>query len=209
VSKPIPCKVCGKLFKSISAYEKHESTHLPLEERKTFPCLLCNKKFLWEKHLQIHVNAIHIGKKSFICEECGKGYLTLNSLNTHKIVHSDDKPFKCSKCEKTFKRMAALKEHLRNTHTDEKHFQCLICQYACRDRRNLKTHMLIHVGLKPYQCTFCDVSYSDPSNCKKHVKHAHPLEFAEMDSKGCRLHTKSVPTFYELKQMMEKMKQSI
>lgn len=52
-------------------------------------------------------------------------------LSRHMKSHSDERPHKCSVCERGFKTLASLQNHV-NTHT----------------------------GTKPHQCRFCDSSFT-------------------------------------------------
>ena len=45
--------------------------------------------------------------------------LALGHLKTHEIMRTDEKPFSCSKCDKTFTTSGHLKTHER-MYTDEK-----------------------------------------------------------------------------------------
>ena len=51
------------------------------------------------------------------CEECGKEYSCLDSLNWHiKKVHEGQKPHKCLACGLEFGFMNVLKNHLETIH---------------------------------------------------------------------------------------------
>ncbi|XP_055382311.1 zinc finger imprinted 3-like [Condylostylus longicornis] len=228
------CSICSKTFTQKMALTKHEEIHLPKDQRNLFPCTQCNKKFLNEYLLEAHIKIVHLKERPFVCEVCGKGTTSKRSLEDHKLVHTEA-THKCELCSQLFKNIKRLKVHMKthenfnvpclicnlrlknnqslkehmSIHTDVKNFKCPLCENAFRCRRNLRAHMLTHTGLKPYHCSFCDVSYANRSNCKKHEKHAHPAEFAEMEAKGLKVHSKNVPKFHELKQMMEHMKQKI
>ena len=47
-------------------------------------------------------------------------------MKTHESIHTDEKPFSCSKCEKKFNQSQYLKTH-EIIHTDEKPFSCSNC----------------------------------------------------------------------------------
>ena len=64
---------------------------------------------------------------------------------THERVHTREKPFKCSKCEKAFSESGKLKVHDR-THTDEKPFSCSLCDKKFRMTHQLKAHGMLHTG---------------------------------------------------------------
>lgn len=72
-----------------------------------------------------------------------------------KVVHSDQKKYKCQYCETSFKRSKALKNHL-----------------------------ILHSGLRPYSCPFCEKTFANGSNCRSHKKKAHPTELAALEASG-------------------------
>ena len=58
-----------------------------------------------------------------ICPECGKAFRTPSALKIHLLSHSDERPFKCSICEKAFKQTAGLLvPRLENIPVYSRHF---------------------------------------------------------------------------------------
>jgi hypothetical protein len=78
-------------------------------------------------------------------------------------THTDEKPFACPFCDKSFRRKGSLKEHER-THTGEKPFNCQFCTYTASSPRSVtrqeRTHT--HTGEKPYGCNVagCDKRFA-------------------------------------------------
>ncbi|KAJ9586722.1 hypothetical protein L9F63_019660, partial [Diploptera punctata] len=57
-------------------------------------------------------------------------YVSIESnLSNHLLLHSNEKPFTCPVCKKSFSHMATLNAHLR-VHNDEKPYKCPICNKA-------------------------------------------------------------------------------
>ena len=76
-------------------------------------------------------------------------------LKTHEIIHTDEKRFSCSKCEKKFSQSQHFKTN-EQIHTDEKPFSCSKCEKKFSSSGNLKTQERIHTVEKPSSCSKCE-----------------------------------------------------
>ena len=57
-------------------------------------------------------------------------------------------------------------------HTNDKCYVCRVCGFSTAWKKNLKEHMVKHLGLKPFSCDLCGYSTSDRHNLRAHrVKH--------------------------------------
>ena len=75
---------------------------------------------------------------------------------TKELIHTDDKLFSCSYCEKKYSRKGSLKLH-EMIHTGEKPFPCSYCDYRGTQLQSIKLHERIHhTGEKPYSCSYCE-----------------------------------------------------
>ncbi|XP_035854926.1 putative mediator of RNA polymerase II transcription subunit 26 isoform X6 [Sander lucioperca] len=117
---------------------------------------------------EIHPNT-QTGKKSFICDTCGKDFKYNSALQTHLIVHTGEKPYSCKTCGKDFRHKDAFKVHMR-THTGEKPYVCKTCGKNFRHSCALLVHMRIHTGEKPYICKTCGKRFFDSSALIKHIR---------------------------------------
>ncbi|CDQ57688.1 unnamed protein product [Oncorhynchus mykiss] len=52
-------------------------------------------------------------EKRFLCMFCNKGFSCLQKVERHQRVHTGEKPYSCTQCEKRFSRQDHLKMHLK------------------------------------------------------------------------------------------------
>ena len=70
-----------------------------------------------------------------------------STLNSHKRLHTNEKPFACNHCKKCFAHKKYLKIHLR-LHTGEEPFECFECGKRFKDPSNLRKHKNAHYKSK-------------------------------------------------------------
>ena len=91
------------------------------------------------------------------------------------MIHSDEKPYKCKICKKSFRHKQHLNRHLR-IHSDVKPYKGQVCEKSFRQSSHLNRHLRIHSGDKQHKSKFCDEaiykeSISDnPSRTQRGVK---------------------------------------
>ncbi|XP_069059132.1 zinc finger protein 773-like isoform X3 [Pleurodeles waltl] len=143
---------------------------LPYQETKeTGPqSFLCEKNFTQNVPLQCH-QKIHMGEKTYICNECGKSFRQTTSLKRHQIVHNGNNPFPCSECERSFVYKTDLERHLR-FHRGDKLIACSICGKTFMYKSHLQRHLIFHTGERPFPCTKCDKRFAQKINLLKHQK---------------------------------------
>ncbi|XP_021368270.1 zinc finger protein 653-like isoform X3 [Mizuhopecten yessoensis] len=76
------CYQCGKLFRSYHGHKKHDKL--------------------------VHQGGVDCKT----CQICGKVFIDNSSLKHHLHTHSDDRPFTCDRCGKSYKYATTLKEHV-------------------------------------------------------------------------------------------------
>ncbi|XP_019735685.1 zinc finger protein 572-like isoform X2 [Hippocampus comes] len=95
----------------------------------------------------------HTDNKPWKCSQCGKTFPYESPFKRHMRTHTGEKPFTCSDCGQRFSQRGNLKVHSR-THTGEKPFDCLVCGQRFSVKHHLKLHSRTHTGEKPFACSF-------------------------------------------------------
>uniref|UniRef100_A0A8C7YQM1 C2H2-type domain-containing protein n=1 Tax=Oryzias sinensis TaxID=183150 RepID=A0A8C7YQM1_9TELE len=108
-------------------------------------------------------------ERLFICKECNKDFRKLSYLKEHMRNHARERPFSCEECDKSYCRLCDLKKHMR-THTGEKPYSCKECDKSFKDRSHLRGHMKTHTGEKPFSCKECNKSFVRRSDVKRHMR---------------------------------------
>lgn len=145
------CDQCGKTLHGISALRQHLREHAGIKKPK-WPCDICGSELISRNSLNRHkLSFHHDGSIAFVCKECGKVAASENALLLHKKnVHEAERKFKCSYCEKAFKKNKVLQEHIAT-----------------------------HTGQDLYQCPYCPQTFKVNANLHHHRKKAHPVQWAE------------------------------
>ena len=103
------CEYCQQTFQLKYAHKEH------LTKRHNFQCGQCDKAFVRNDQLQVHIKVYHEGKEtSHHCKICNKMVIKLrehnNRMHTKIEVHRK-KSVQCPKCKAEFKTKKLLKKH--------------------------------------------------------------------------------------------------
>ena len=107
---------------------------------RPFLCGECGKSFLQKAHLKAHVCRAKAERRKYHpCPDCGAEYANLGDLRVHRRHHTGETPFRCGVCDRGFRAMRLLRNHLRRQHTDERPFNCANCHrtFATSDALNV------------------------------------------------------------------------
>lgn len=85
------------------------------------------------------------------------------------IIPGPDKPFQCSVCDRRFRQLSTLTNHIK-IHTGEKPYRCTVCDKTFRQSSTLTNHLKIHTGEKPYTCCYCPKAFRQLSTLSNHLK---------------------------------------
>ena len=145
------CDQCGKTIHGVQALKKHLMEHAGIKKIK-FPCDECGVELNSRNSLKRHKAAFHHdGSTIYVCSICGKVAASPSALLNHKkYVHEEERKYKCSYCDKAFKRP-----------------------------KNLQEHIATHTGQDLYQCPHCPQTFKVSANMHHHRKKVHPVEWEE------------------------------
>ncbi|KAI4468423.1 zinc finger protein [Holotrichia oblita] len=116
------CEECGQVVHSAKALLIHSRAHQSL---KPYVCEICKRCYSQTSHLWQHMR-FHQGIKPFACphEGCEARYTIRPDLKDHiRKVHTRERPFKCSVCDKCFLTGSVYYQH-RLIHTNDRRYGC-------------------------------------------------------------------------------------
>ncbi|XP_077399360.1 uncharacterized protein LOC144034473 [Vanacampus margaritifer] len=207
------CPVCGKSFLRAAAMRRHHETHSENRELK-YKCDHCDKRFRDQYDMKRHNMRVHerdddvddeaaaepeapemADNKN--CALCGKFFARQVDMDRHMTSHSEDRPHKCSFCEKRFKTRYVLKRHQKEfcksqelkRPEDKRHEEqnldpqpatpingkvCPICSRTLPYSADMDKHLRSHTEERPFICVSCDKGFKYRDTLKKHqIIHGH------------------------------------
>ncbi|XP_053389522.1 zinc finger protein 567-like [Mercenaria mercenaria] len=188
----IKCETCARLCTKLG-YPQHVcfpelvekkrktllgETELDGEKEKSKPAkIICSECGMLVKRqkMKTHMIMAHSEEKPYTCSTCGKSFKLEGTLNKHmKIVHLAERNFHCDQCTKAFTSASSLKFHYM-MHTDERRFQCPKCPKKFRKMYNVKVHLeaLHGSGLPKFQCPHCLRQLKAKCALTEHIQRVH------------------------------------
>jgi KRAB domain-containing zinc finger protein len=164
------------------------------KDEHTQKCDRCDKTFAYANELKNHVERTHLGLRPFVCEKCGKGYLTQKYLSDHQAKpscnHSDVKQFKCERCDIDFTKALSYVQHFYKVHGCQPPnmdagpaFLCDSCPKMYLTQISLDKHRQhVHQGVpkrprhipQKLQCPHCEKRLVK-SKLDEHIKSKHEM----------------------------------
>ncbi|XP_072021250.1 uncharacterized protein [Amphiura filiformis] len=178
--KPYDCPQCKADFKTIEALERHLVKHGEDEQPRL--CEHCGKNFANKKTLRQHIKFMHTevgdaikeGVKQELpglkCDLCDKMFRSKYHLISHRITHTNARPFACDECDKTYRTPSALRGHKKAVHDGIKDHVCDVCQMGFPTPAQLRNHQTRHTGERPHNCTYCKASFRHANSLRFHIR---------------------------------------
>lgn len=110
-------------------------------------CPTCGYKAATQKRLAIHVKAVHSVTNTYFCNICSFKCNWVKIYYSHMKEHFPGPPFHCNfdQCMNSYNRIQTLLAH-RMIHTNERPFKCEHCNLRFRAKNNLSAHIKGHSG---------------------------------------------------------------
>ncbi|XP_063705154.1 zinc finger protein 846-like [Culicoides brevitarsis] len=243
VEKPFSCPKCNKGFGRKDALTRHLSkiqcqepepkeqidatellTIIKVENVATeFPkCKICDKKFVHQTHLRVHMKTHDVQPLKFECPICGKNLSRKSHLSHHiRRIHSvkmeeesDKVPLaeevSCHLCPKKFSEQLAYDRHIAMHSNDQiKKEICDICNHVFLSKWHVRKHKLHKHNIEPENgclaCIYCRKKFIDNYYLKRHYATKHKNETMHEEGNSFDVITKNENTIVVKKepQMVE------
>ena len=106
-----------------------------------------------QDYFDLYVNK---GVSNRTCRFCGKILFAPSDRKKHEMIHTGEKPHKCTECGACFRILSNLSSHEQNHHGPTKKvvkrpayiYSCSVCNQVCKTFNGLQTHMVTHSNKK-------------------------------------------------------------
>ena len=145
------------------------------DSRARLECSQCERRFKSTSHLTYHVRSVHTQERPYQCPDCQKSFHQLVKLKRHRLQHTGERPFSCEVCGKTFKTRYHMKEHRVIHLARDHHYGCSQCGRKFSDKNNLRRHWkTLHDSTSLLQCSECGLTCGSKFQYDSHLATAHP-----------------------------------
>eukprot|EP00090_Calanus_glacialis_P022186 TRINITY_DN34235_c0_g1_i1.p1 TRINITY_DN34235_c0_g1~~TRINITY_DN34235_c0_g1_i1.p1 ORF type:complete len:519 (-),score=110.42 TRINITY_DN34235_c0_g1_i1:69-1580(-) len=183
------CDYKAKFKQTLNTHvrEKHlgiKKATTVLKDNRPMKCPTCQKTVKVWYYEKYHKKTCGENSVVYQCDICTKsGFVNSVTLQNHvRAMHSDEKPFTCEHCDKSFSRSESLSKHRALNHgvnykgeaITRKLYSCDYCGKLLTSKTKLVNHVkVIHEGIKDFKCKFCDKSFGSKNNLDLHEGAVH------------------------------------
>ncbi|XP_022222046.2 zinc finger and SCAN domain-containing protein 12 [Drosophila obscura] len=149
----IICDKCGKQMRTKIILKKHQElmhSDKPRPEPELKQCQICGAWLKGMTGLKQHMKSIHV-----------------ESAGEHR----------CHICSKVSPNARALRRHIYHNHECERKFKCTMCEKAFKRPQELKEHTSTHTGEVLYTCPNCPMTFFCSANMYKHRQRLHRAQY--------------------------------
>ncbi|XP_063603895.1 uncharacterized protein LOC134779658 [Penaeus indicus] len=136
--RPFLCETCGWSGKTKNALIVHTKIHTGELLRCQFQD--CSYTTAKKSHLKEHMQG-HSKSRPFVCNTCGRNFITNSHLRRHMKLHLPEKPFKCPQCDYCSARQDRVKVHIKKKHTPKE-----MAKAPARKRQAKKKNSTLHAN---------------------------------------------------------------
>ena len=166
------CRKCGETFSKKWRLQRHNTEkHRTRPALKTTPNSRCICPICGKSlsyRLSVHMR-VHTGERPYKCTTCDKAFYQRSSLRTHLSMHTGVKTHTCAECGKSFRLHGMLRQHMRKHNGDLRH-ECPLCGKRFWVPTLLRDHLLLHTGERPFQCASCGRKFRLHKELAKHER---------------------------------------
>nr|XP_033787998.1 zinc finger protein 2 homolog isoform X4 [Geotrypetes seraphini] len=174
--------VCVQIANNVTlAREKHIKGQRCL-------CDVCGMLLMDSVALNVHQGS-HIEEGQSTSTDSRRIFSGMSNLQEEKKMLIKERPFSCSKCQKSFTRMHTLIKH-QKVHETERSLSCTTCGRRFTQKSSLKVHQKIHLlrhrihtGERPFSCKECAEFFIQKTTLEMHPR-IHPDEKTFSSSKS-------------------------
>jgi len=173
---------CKKTL-NLHVRENHLGTN-KTKDKRIMKCPSCKKNVRVWYYEKYHKKTCGSKSTLYQCDICAKsGFVNSVTLQNHvRSMHSEEKPYSCEHCDKSFARSESLSKHRALHHgvnhkgktVPRKLYSCEHCGKLLTSSTKLVNHIkVIHEGIKDFKCKFCDKSFGSKNNLDLHEGAVH------------------------------------
>ncbi|XP_076080913.1 uncharacterized protein LOC143051825 [Mytilus galloprovincialis] len=161
------CFPCHSLFESESVFTEHKLQNICLKKNiANVQCKTCGKHFMSIKYLYTHKKLVH-GLKVSICRFCTECFDKREDLS-HHLETQHKTTTTCEGCRSIFKTELEFNKHLDDVHKDRV-FRCSKCSDVFFKKRDFETHMEEHINGSKFICADCGKGFIQKISFNRHM----------------------------------------